>query len=421
MNRRGFLVAGSASYLGLSLDNVLRAGAYDGPPATAKNIINIFLPGGMATQESWDPKPEAPIEYRGPYNSISTNLDGVRIGELFPKMATIMDKTVLIRSLTHGEAAHERGTHNMFTGYKPSAAIKYPSIGSIVSHELGNKNNLPAYVCAPNQPNEFAGTGYLNSSFGPFSLGSDPADPNFKVRDLNLPEGIDSKRFDRRRSILELVDSPFSKHVKSSQIDAVDEFYDQAYNIIASPEAQAAFDIKLEDQKTRERYGLNQAGQRMLMARRLVEAGVRFATITYGGWDMHDNIKAGYQNNAPFLDQGLHALISDLDERGLLDTTMVIVTSEFGRTPKINVTGGRDHWPKVYSMLAAGGGLKRGYVHGSSTMTSDEPDEKPTTPGDLASTILNQLGINPDRRLMTPDLRPVRLAPDSRIISEILA
>ncbi len=323
--------------------------------------------------------------------------------------------------MTHGEAAHERGTHNMFTGYKPSPALIYPSFGSVVSHEYGPRQNLPAYICIPNRPNEFSGSGYLSSSFEPFSLGADPAADGFQVRDLSLPSGIDESRFARRRSALSTVNDYFASRHSADSVSAMDSFYERAYGLINSPEAREAFEISKEEQALREAYGMNAAGQRLLLARRLVEAGARFVTLTYGGWDMHDNITPGVRNQMPPLDQALAALISDLDSRGLLESTLVMVSSEFGRTPKINATAGRDHWPKVFSVMLAGGGVKGGLVYGASDPTASEPDIDPVEPADLAMTVYHLLGIVGDKELMAPGDRPIEIVDGGRLIKDLLA
>ena len=231
------------------------------------------------------------------------------------------------------EAAHERGTHNMFTGYRPSPAIQYPSMGAVVAHELGSRKDLPPYVCVPNMPNEFAGSGYLSTAYGPFSLGGDPATQGFAVRDLNMRQGITPERFDRRRDLLSTVDAHFRSLEKSDALDAMDSFYQAAYALVSAPEAREAFNLAAEPEAIRAEYGKGEAGQRMLMSRRLVEAGVRFVSMTYGGWDMHAKIQDGIAKQLPPFDQAFAALIRDLDQRGLLDTTIVMVTSEFGRTP----------------------------------------------------------------------------------------
>jgi hypothetical protein len=323
--------------------------------------------------------------------------------------------------MTHGEAAHERGTHNMFTGYKPSPALKYPSFGAVVSHEYGPRNNLPPYVCIPNQPNEFAGTGYLSSSYGPFALGSDPASSGFKVRDLDLYGGVDEERFVRRRSALTAVNKHLGSMTNADSVVAMDTFYERAYSLLSSPEAKSAFDLSKEDQKMKDAYGVNQAGQRLLMARRLVEAGCRLVTLTYGGWDMHNGITAAMNRTMPPLDQALHQLITDLEQRGLLDSTLVMVSSEFGRTPKINKDAGRDHYPKVFSVMMAGGGIKGGAIYGASNATASEPEFDPVTPADLATTMYRQLGIVADKELMAPGDRPIEIVDGGNVIEDIIA
>jgi uncharacterized protein (DUF1501 family) len=377
--RRTFLHVGLVGGLGLTLADYFRLQAQadtkppDGKEGAAKSIIHIFLPGGMAHQESFDPKPYAPIEYRGEMGTIQTKLEGVLFNELLKQTAQVADKITVCRSMTHGEAAHERGTHNMFTGYRPSPAIQFPSMGSVVSHEYGPRQNLPPYICIPSQPTTYAGSGYLSSAFAPFSLGSDPAEGNFTVQDLSLPGGVDEKRFGKRRDMLQAVNEYFAAKEKADGLVAMDTFYQRAYSLISSQKAREAFNINAEPAAIRDEYGRNQAGQRMLLARRLVAAGVRFVSLTYGGWDMHNQIKPSMQSQMPAFDQGFAALIRDLDRTGLLNSTLVMVSSEFGRTPKINGTAGRDHWPKVFSVVLAGGGIKRGCVYGSSDSTASEP------------------------------------------------
>lgn len=426
LSRRNLLTVGA--FGGLSLCNFFRVRQamadqknYESKEGTAKSVIFIFLPGGMAHQESFDPKPYAPLEYRGPLNSIETSLPGVRFSEVFPQMAKIANKTVICRSMTHGEAAHERGTHNMFTGYRPSPALQYPSMGSVVAHEFGPRKNLPPYVLIPNLPTPYAGTGYLSSSYAGFSLGADPANDGFRVQDLALPGGVDDGRFGRRQKLLDVVNNHFKAREKSDSMEAVDTFYQRAYGLISSQEARDAFDISKEDAAVRDAYGRNQAGSRMLLARRLVEAGVRFVTLTYGGWDYHDNIAGGMKGQCPPLDQALATLINDLDSRGLLDSTLVCLSSEFGRTPKINGTAGRDHWPKVFNILMAGGGLKRGLAWGTSDATASEPDQDPLTVEDWATTVYHMLGIVADKELMAPGNRPIEIVDGGKVLKDLLA
>lgn len=426
-SRRGFLAAGTFGGLGITLpqlmsmqEAVAEQKHYDFIKAKAKSVIHIYLPGGMAHQETWDPKPYSPLEYRGEMKPVKTNT-GEIFCESIPKLASIADKLCVIRSMTHGEAAHERGTHNMFTGYKPSPALKYPSFGAVVSHEYGPRNNLPPYVCIPNQPNEFAGTGYLSSSYGPFALGSDPASKGFKVRDLDLAGGVDETRFARRQAALETVNKKFSSLTSADSVTAMDTFYERAYNLLGSAEAKQAFDLGKEDKKMKAAYGENQAGQRLLMARRLVEAGCRLVTLTYGGWDMHTGITAAMKRTMPPLDQALSQLIKDLEQRGLLESTLVMVSSEFGRTPKINKDAGRDHYPKVFSVMLAGGGIKGGTIYGTSNATASEPEFDPVSPADLATTMYHQLGIVADKELMAPGDRPIEIVDGGKVLTEIIA
>ena len=428
LSRRNLLTIGAVGGLGLTLTDFFRIKSaradqkfYESKEGTAKSVIYIFLPGGMAQQESFDPKPYAPLEYRGPFKSIGTKLTGVRFSEHFKKTAGVADKITIINSMTHGEAAHERGVHNMFTGYRPSPALQYPSMGSVVSHEFGSRNNLPPYVFVPRQPNTFAGTGFLSSSFAGFSIGSDPADNKYRVRDLQLPEGVDTHRFQKRRRVLDMVNDHFRQRENSDLMDAVDTFYQRAYGLISSEKARMAFDISKEDPKLRDQYGRNPAGARMLLARRLVEAGVRFVTLTYGGWDHHNKIGGRIRGEVPPFDQAYAMLIRDLEQRGLLDSTLVVVASEFGRSPKINANAGRDHWPKVFSTLLAGGGIRKGYVHGKSDAISSEPADSPMTIQDWATTIYKCLGINADKELMAPGDRPIEIVDGGKVCKDLLA
>ena len=427
LSRRSALTVGAVGGLGLSLSNLLEMRtakadqkSYDFLEPKAQSVIHIFLPGGIAHQETFDPKPYSPIEYRGEMGVVKTNTGEV-LSETLPRLAQLADKFAIIRSMTHSEAAHERGTHNMFTGYKPSPALLFPSIGSVVSHEYGPRNNLPPYVCIPNQPNEYAGNGYLSSSFAPFSLGSDPAAGGFQVQDLALPGGVTEERFARRRTALEAVNQYFSQRDKSDNVKAMSTFYERAYSLISSKDAREAFNIGAEPAAIRDEYGRNEAGQRMLMARRLVGAGVRLVTLTYGGWDMHTGIAGGMRGGMPPLDQALATLIRDLDRTGLLKTTLVMVSSEFGRTPKVNPTAGRDHWPKVFSVMLAGGGIKGGVVHGASNATASEPENDPVDPADLATTVYNRLGIVADKELMAPGDRPIEIVDGGKLIQPLLA
>jgi len=427
--RRDFLHVGALAGLGLTLPEMLRLQAaeqtlampaVESYKAIANSIIHIYLPGGVAQHESWDPKPFASPDYRGPFTPVK-GVTGDLVGGKFVNIAKILDKITMIRSVTHGEAAHERGTHNMFTGYRPSPAIKFPSFGTIIAHEQGSRNNLPPYVAVPNIFCPEQGSGYMSSAFGPFALGSDPADANFTVRDLATPKDIDARRFERRRSLLGAVDEHFRATEKSDGLTAMDQFYTAAYNLISSQQAREAFNLNAEPAKLRDEYGRNAAGQRLLLSRRLVEAGVRMVSVNYGSWDHHSNLKGAFESQAPAFDQAFARLIRDLDERGLLDTTLVLVSSEFGRTPKINSTNGRDHYPRVFSVVMAGGGVKRGFVYGQSDALGAEPDENPVGPEDLARTMYRLLGINSQKRIVVENVRPVDIVNGGRLLNEVIA
>src|SRR5262245_6782340 len=420
--RRSFMQVGAVGALGLTLGDFFRLRAEE-PTAKAKaqGLIHIFLPGCIAHQDTFDPKPYSPLEYRGDLGVVKTNLEGVFYSEALKQTAQVANKITVCRSMSHGEADHARGTHNMFTGWKPSPAIIYPSMGSVVAHELGVRNNLPPYVCIPNQPTNFAASGYLSSSFGPFSLGADPANNGFQVRDLTLPSGVDENRFTVRKNMLEAVNEHFAKCEKADNLDAMETFYQRAYGMISAPAAREAFNINAEPANIRDEYGRNSAGQRMLLARRLVQAGVRFVSLTYGGWDMHANIAQGIRQQLPAFDQGFAALIRDLDRTGMLDSTIVMVSSEFGRTPKINPTAGRDHWPKVFSVVLAGGGIKKGIVYGASDATATEPEDDPLDVDGLSQTVYHCLGISGEKKLMSPGDRPQRIVDGGKPVKELLA
>ena len=420
MNRRNFIALGTTGLAGASLVDVLASNSTwkESKEGKAKNVIVIYMSGGMAHQESFDPKYLAPKEYRGPLGTVKTNT-GERFSENLKHTAKVADKMTVIRSMTHGEAAHERGTHSMITGWRPSPAITYPSIGSVVAKELGSRKDLPPYVAIPT-PFRSTGSGYLSFKHGPFGLGSNPESPNFSVRDLSLPSGLTAERFASRKNMRSIVDDYFSKLERNDQLDAMDSFYLKAYDMISSPEARSAFELHKEPQKLRETYGLNSAGQRLLMARRLVESGVRFVALTYGGFDHHTNIETNINRQLEPFDKAYATLINDLSDRGMLDETLVIVTTEFGGTPKINSNAGRDHWPQVFSIAMAGGGVKGGYVHGTSDPTGSFPEDDPFTVDNYAATIYNLIGIDPNRELMADGGRPIRIVNQNVIEPDIL-
>jgi hypothetical protein len=424
MQRREFLKVGVISGLGLTLGDYFRVLAASGQDvvdnAKAQSVIFIYLAGGMSHVDTFDPKPYAPVEYRGELGSVTTKTGDV-FGGLMKNMADCADKLCVLRSVTHGEAAHERGTHNMLTGYRPSPAIVYPSIGSVVAHEYGPRNDLPPYIAIPGAGDPFMGTGYLSSAYGPFSVGGEPSAEKFQVRDLNLPEGVDPARMEARKSLLSTVDSHFKELESGDALDSMDSYYQRAYALISSQSAREAFNISAEPDDIRDRYGRNAMGQRLLLSRRLVEAGARFVSVIDGGWDHHEKIKNSMESQAPPLDQGVATLVADLESRGLLATTMIVLSTEFGRTVKINKDGGRDHWPKAFSVVLAGGGIKGGVIHGTTDAYGSEPTDSPVGPGDVAATIFTQLGIDPTRKLMSPGDRPIDIVRGGEPITNVIA
>jgi len=424
LDRRAFLKVGAISGLGLTLGDYFKLQAAQADTATpnpkAKSVIFIFMAGGMSHLETFDPKPYAPIEYRGELGSVKTKTGDVFGGQL-PRLAGISDKFTIIRSMTHGEAAHERGTHNMLTGYRPSAAIMYPSMGSVVSHEMGSRQDLPPYVSIPNAADPYLGTGYLSSAYGAFSVGGEPVNKNFKVQDLNLPGGVTPERMEKRKSLLAEVDAHFKSMEQGDVLEAMDSYYQRAYALISSQHAREAFNLAAETDASKDEYGRSAIGQRLLLARRLVEAGSRFITVIDGGWDTHEKIRDALRGKLPPVDQGISTLLNDLERRGLLESTLVVVASEFGRTVKINTDGGRDHWPKAFSVMLAGGGIKSGVIHGKTDPRGSEPIDKAVSPEDLAATIYHQLGIDPEKKLMSSGNRPIDIIRNGNILYDLIA
>ena len=433
--RRDFLRVGWLAGAGLTLGDYLqleaRATEASGQriEPKAKNVIHIYLQGGFAHMDSFDPKPYAPIEYRGILGTVPTALTGVHFSSHMEATAKVADKITVVRSMTHTEVDHSRGEHSMFTGYRPSPALVYPSMGSVVAHELGPRGAMPPYVVVPNLGSQFLGSGYLSNAHGPFALGGDPARPNFKVRDLNLPEGVDDERFERRKSWKTLVDEHFAGLERDDKLTTMNSFYTRAYDLLASKQSREAFSLKGESDATKKLYGMEpwgpiirpRAGASFLTARRLVEAGARFVTVTYGAWDTHAYHYRGIELQMPDLDRAYAGLITDLDQRGLLDSTLVLITSEFGRTPRVNAGGGRDHWPRVFSIVMAGGGVKRGHVYGASDALAAEPADKALSIEDYSTTLYHLLGIDASKQLMSPGDRPQAIVMDGKVVRELLA
>ena len=430
--RREFMRVGWLGGVGLSLGQYLNLQAQAEQSqmvAKAKSVIHIYLQGGFAHMDSFDPKPDAPAEYRGILSPIPTSIPGTYFSSHMPYSAKIADKITVVRSMTHTEVDHSRGEHSMFTGYRPSPALVYPSMGSVVADQLGVRQAMPAYVCVPNQGSQFLGSGYLSNSCGPFALGTDPARSNFTVRDLNLAKGVDEDRFQRRKDLKNLVDDHFRSQLQDDAVSTMDSLYQRAYDLLSSSEARGAFSLNGESDETKELYGMKphgpvlrpSAGARFLIARRLVEAGARFVTVTYGAWDTHAFHYRSIEPQLPDFDRAFAGLISDLDQRGILDSTLVMVTSEFGRTPKINAGGGRDHWPRVFSIVMAGGGVRRGYIHGASDALAAEPADAPLSVEDYVTTVYHLLGIDASASLMSPGDRPQPIVLNGTVARDLLA
>lgn len=437
VTRRDFVRVGGLTALGIGLGGfpaIQRAAAASPsgtPIARAKSCILIWMDGGPSHLETFDPKPEAPSEVRGPMDSIGTNVPGVRFGECLERTAQLMDKLAIIRSVTSPLGEHDFGTQYMMTGYKPSPALAYPTIGAALTHLRQKNDVLPPNIAVPAFPDQVNGAGYLPAWTSPFSVGGNPGRRNFKVRDLDFYDGLDLSRLERRREFVDAIDA-FSRAKDASSSSFINHDLERAYRLIASPEAKRAFSLSEESDEVRRRYGGldsgNNIGQSCLLARRLVESGVPFVTVNSSGWDTHQDIlklKSRYptDRNAPLptFDRAFSALISDLSERGMLDETLVIVMGEFGRTPRINSNAGRDHWPNCFSVALAGGGIEGGQVIGASDSLGEFPKEKPITPSDLAATIYSLLGIDPLTELQTPDGRPVGLTPHgAQVIKDLV-
>jgi hypothetical protein len=432
-HRRDFLRLGSAGLLGLGLSDLLRlearAAKSDAPKAKAKSVIMVWLAGGPATIDIWDLKPGAPDTIRGEFKPISTKAAGVEISQHMPKMAAVMDKVTVVRSIAHTIPSHEIATNFMTTGNKPTAALQYPSLGSLAAKLLPVDKGVPPYVSFGDlRGGKAGGPGYLGTGYNPFFVEGGGAGKNaamnLRVRGIQLPNNFSLDDLAKRDSLLQKFDKGFGKLDKAGDLmDGLDEFHRQALDILRSDKTKKAFNLAQEKESLRERYGATPLGQGALAARRLVEAGVRFVTVSLGGWDTHqDNFARLKDRLLPPLDQTLSALVADLDDRGLLDSTIVYCAGEFGRTPKINNRGGggRDHWARSMAVVLAGGGIKRGYAHGTTDEHGMAPATDPCSPDDLGATIFRQLGIDPYTELQTPTGRPVQLFREGKVVEKLL-
>jgi hypothetical protein len=430
LRRRDFLHAGSLSALGLSLNSLfgLKAqGAVDGKQDV--NCIMLMLVGGPSQLDTWDMKPDAPVEIRGPYKPIKTNVPGIEISENFPRMAKHADKYSILRSMYHTAAAvHDSGHQMMQTGRIFQGGIEHPHIGCVLGKLKGPNGDVPPHVLLPRPIGNTGGNmphgqnaGYLGKSFDPFVLNADPSDPNFRVPDMLPPDYLSALRVDRRRNWRAMVDKSVSMFETSQDARLLDSTFQQAYTLMSSQKARDAFELHREDSAVREKYGMNRFGQSCLLARRLVEAGVRFVTINMFEtvfdeitWDIHGSkpfspISCYRDLVGPMFDMAYSSLLEDLGQRGLLSNTMVVAFGEFGRTPKVNPAGGRDHWPQCWSILMGGGPLKGGKIVGASDDIGAAPKDRPTTPAEVAATIYKGLGIDPHAELPGSQGRPIPL------------
>ena len=435
LRRRDFLQLGVGS---LGLAGMLQARALAGPalsrgsarPGDRVNCIMIWLDGGPSHYETFDPKPDAPVEIRGALDTIPTAVPGLRFSEAVPELAKVADKVTVVRSICHKDPNHGGGNHYMMTGARTPVPVAcgasvtfHPSFGSVVSHHRGLRHGLPAYVSLP-RVSRSGGPYFLGGKNAPFVISGNPQDKSFQVRDVVLPADISEGRAASRRELRASLDRMRRHTDRLAEDPAVnfDQYFQQGLDLVLSPSAQAAFDLGREDAKVRDAYGRHDFGQRLLLARRLVEVGVSWLTVYSGGWDHHTKLFDAYRGEqVRKMDQGVAALINDLDARGLLDTTLVLLLGEFGRTPKVNKDAGRDHWPHAMSVLMAGAGVPRGQVVGATDAKGYHASENIYRPEDFAASVYTKMGVDPAQMLHTNTGRPVQLVNNGRLIKEVFA
>lgn len=425
-SRREFLLeAGAIAPLGLTLPMLLRSQSSGQSPDTAtKNCILIWTRGGTSHHDTFDPKPAASAEVRGEFGFIDTALPGIQFTDQVPTFAKELKRFALLRSLNPRNGSHGTADAIMLSGHKFNPSITYPCYGSVVAKEFGARGVMPPYMqLGSNIDRRFGGgvAGYLGLAFNPFELPGDPNDKKFTVRDVTPPQGVNVDRLKRRRAALVAIDQ-FQSDVeeKADALSAIDEYYENAFSMITSPDTQRAFQLDQEDDALRDQYGRTNFGQSCVLARRLVESGVRFVTVTSGGWDTHRDNFNGLKKLLPPVDQGLPMLVKDLEQRGLLDSTLVVWLTDFGRTPKINSAAGRDHWSTAAFAVMAGGGTPAGVVIGETDDEGAKPTDSEYYPGDIAATIYAKLGVPLDKVHLAPDGRPMRLV-EGRVIPELMS
>ncbi len=427
----GGMGVGAGMSMGGGLVDALRLrglSAAENPQTAGTSCILVWMDGGPTHYETFDPKPDAPKEIRGEYDTIPTKMPGVHFSQHMRRLAAISDKLAIVRSIRHNHGNHGAGNHYMMTGAPTRIPVAcgafvsfHPSLGSMTAAARGTKGGLPPYFSIPRMSRS-GGPNFLGARYAPFVVADNPNSSGFRVRDVALPRGLDGERFRARRDLRAEVDHflRITEKAAGDPVNALDEYYTQGYNLVTSKAAQEAFDIGREPDRLRETYGRTSFGQRCLLARRLVEAKVPFITLYEGGWDNHTTIFKSLNSKMPPFDQALAALIQDLDQRGLLDSTLVVALGEFGRTPKVNKRGGRDHWSNAMSVLFAGCGIPGGQVVGATDKQGYSASERILSPENFASTIYTKLGIDPGQILYTPEGRPVHLVSDSTPIRELL-
>jgi hypothetical protein len=417
--RRDFIRIGSLGMFGLNLADYFRLQASN---VKDRSCILIWLSGGPPQTDLWDMKPDAPAEFRGIFKPIPTNIAGIQISEILPHTAKVADKFTIIRSMTGREGEHEQAMTHMLTGNRPLATLSFPAMGAVVAKEKGDINGVPPYVAVPASGHAY-GPGFLGAAYAPFASG-DASLGSYQVRDIQLPTDIDWQQISDRRYLVKQMDTVFERNPLLRNADtkgefpAVDQAYEKAIDLMTSTQAKKAFVISEESAALRNRYGRTPIGQGCLLARRLVEAGARFVTVSTGfnQWDTHQkNFTALKDQLVPPFDMAFAALLTDLAERGLLDSTLVIATGEFGRTPKINANAGRDHWAKLWSCAVAGAGIPGGQVYGASDAIASEVKDKPVSVEDFTATVYERLGIDYAKEYDTPIGRPVRLSTGKHI------
>ena len=422
-SRRDFLRVGALAPFGLSLGGLLAAEKISSPArgARAKSVLLVFLGGGISHHDTFDLKPDAMEEIRGKYKGIPSNVPGLHVGELLPKMAKTMDKVCLVRSQQHGNDHHETATNWVLSGKFGSPFGDHPAMGAVIAQQTGFSGLVPPYVAVPRNPSftwELGKSAWLGGRYESFKAG-DPNAKDFKVRDLSLAKDVNARTLERRATLLKAVDS-LSAHVQGNdQIATYDEFHQKAAQMVLSPKSQSAFDLEQESEKLRDTYGRHEFGQSCLLARRLIENGVRFVTVNSAGWDHHAKIFENLDKKLPQFDQGLSALIDDMAERGLLKDTLVVCMGEFGRTPKVNKDAGRDHWGHAGVMMFAGAGVRGGKIIGATDKSGSAVIDRPVTPADVCWTVYEALGINPTAELRTPEGRPVTILDSGSTIHEL--